>query len=87
MFIEFEEGTKFAKEGSPLSESHEGFQDAGYLLDKTDLVIDLDFNDVSQEKAYERVHAVLDLFEIKTQVVYSNRGAHLYFKKTKRLSG
>ncbi|AAY53219.1 gp34 [Listeria phage P35] len=83
MFIEFEEGTKFAKEGSPLSESHEGFQDAGYLLDKTDLVIDLDFNDVSQEKAYERVHAVLDLFEIKTQVVYSNRGAHLYFKKPK----
>ncbi|PGY13192.1 DUF5906 domain-containing protein [Bacillus sp. AFS031507] len=75
MFIEFKEGSKHAQKGADTSPFHEKFNDAGWLLDSYDLVIDID------NKSPEMIEAMIKAFDIKTQIVYTDRGCHLYFNK------
>ena len=42
MYIEFEKGQKYANTISDISESHESFNDAGWLLEDNDYVVDID---------------------------------------------
>ena len=75
MYIEFEPSEKHAKKGAEISESPDTFTDCGYLLTKNDLVIDID------HLPKESIQKMLETFNIKTQVVWTDRGAHLYFKR------
>lgn len=75
MYIEFEKGQKYANTVSDVSDSHEAFKDAGWLLEDNDYVVDID----SLPK--EIIKKLIITFEIKTQVVWTERGCHLYFKK------
>jgi putative DNA primase/helicase len=75
VYVEFKQGQKYAEKGADVSDTHEGFRDAGYVLEDNDLVIDIDCLDK------ETVQKLITMFNIKTQIVWTDRGAHLYFKK------
>lgn len=75
MFIEYEPGTKHAGTKADKSESMDSFQDCGQLLTNEDVVIDID------HLPKEAIRAVISEFGIKTQVTWTDRGAHLWFKK------
>lgn len=77
-FIEFQPGEKFAKPGADKSDFTESFQDCGYLLTKDEIVIDID------HLPKESIRELCKTFDIKTQIVWTTRGAHLYFKKPPR---
>lgn len=75
MYVELKEGQKFPGKDADISETMEPFHDAGYLLNDFDLIIDID------NIPKEVIQQMIVLFKIKTQVVWTDRGAHLYFKK------
>ena len=81
MYIEFKNGKKFAGKEADIADSHEGFKDAGYLLTDDDLVVDVDVLDKTVLKI------LIKTFDIKTQTVWTERGAHFYFKKPQGFSG
>lgn len=74
-YIEFKEGEKHSGTLTDTADSPDIFKDAGYLLTEHDLVIDIDT--ISKEP----IKQLLTIFNINTQVVWTRRGAHLYFKK------
>lgn len=81
MYIEFKKGLKHPAKGADVSDSHESFTDAGWLLTDNDLVVDID----CLEK--EKIEKLMSLFNIKTQTVWTERGVHLYFKKPQGFRG
>ena len=81
MFIEFDENKKFAKRDADISDTPDCFISAGYLLQEDDLIIDID----SVEKSV--IKKIIDHFNIKTQIVWTDRGAHFYFKKPRGFNG
>lgn len=74
VYVEYLEGEKHDSSGADISENHETFQDAGYLLTDVDLIIDID------NLSKEQIKDIISYFEIKTQIVWTERGAHFYFK-------
>ena len=81
MYIEFKEGEKFAKPYADVSDDHESFQDAGYVLTESDLIVDID------NLPIETIEKMITIFSIKTQIVWTDRGCHLYFKKPNSFRG
>lgn len=75
MYIEYVKGEKYAVPNAPMSDFHESFSDAGYVLTSNDLVVDID------GLPKENIKALIKEFNINTQVVWTDRGAHLYFNK------
>ena len=87
MYIKFKKDTKRIEykdgdERNEISDSLDGFDDAGYILNDNEIVVDLD--DLTQEQ----VRIFMKTFDIHTQSVWSNpdeqnshHGVHLYFKK------
>lgn len=76
MYIEhFNDTAKHAKKGADISEFHDGFRNAGYILNDNDLVVDVD------NMPKKAIKAMIERFNIGTQIVETNRGCHLYFKK------
>lgn len=78
MYVRFEDGEKYTKkkgEDRELSESLDAFDSAGYVLEDNDLVVDIDC------LSHEQILALIEQFNLKTQIVWTDRGAHLYFKK------
>lgn len=81
MYIEFKEGEKFAKPYADMSDTHEHFKDAGYVLTEDDLIVDID------NLPRKTIEKMLLTFNIKTQRVWTARGIHLYFKKPQGFRG
>ena len=75
MFIEYKQGEKHAGKGAARSETMDSFQDCGQLLTDDDIVIDID------HLPKESIKALISEFGIKTETVWTERGAHLWFKK------
>lgn len=75
MFIEYKDGKKHAGKNAERSESMDTFQDCGMLLNSDDIVIDID------HLPKESIKALIKEFGIKTQTVWTDRGAHLWFRK------
>lgn len=75
MYIEFEQGKKFAATGADISESHEAFKDAGWILEDSDYVVDID------TLPKDVIEKMIVTFNIRTQTVWTDRGVHFYFKK------
>lgn len=75
MYIEFIENEKFPKRNAAKADTPESFRDAGYIMTENDLVIDVD---VLEKSIIKRI---IEMFNIKTQIVWTPRGAHFYFKK------
>lgn len=81
MYIEFIEGKKHPAKNADVSDKHEHFKDAGYVITENDLIVDID----CLEK--DVIQKMVSLFNIKTQIVWTDRGAHLYFKKPQGFRG
>lgn len=81
MYIEFLNNEKYPKKGADIADSPEAFKDAGYILKEDDLIIDVD----NIEKPI--IEKIISLFNIKTQIVWTTRGAHFYFKKPQGFKG
>ena len=75
MFIEFVKGTKHAGSNAEKSETMDAFEDCGMLLTDEDIVIDIDHLPKASIKA------MIDEFGLKTRTVWTDRGAHLWFRK------
>lgn len=74
MYTEFQEGEKYGKDGDEAVTA-DSFQDAGYILAENDLIVDID--NISKQT----IEKILQAFDIGTQIVWTDRGAHLYFRK------
>lgn len=59
VYVEYLEGEKHDSSGADISENHETFQDAGYLLTDVDLIIDID------NLSKEQIKDIISYFEIK----------------------
>lgn len=81
MFVEFEQGKKFAKDYTMTADTADGFADAGYMLTDQDLIVDID--DVDKRV----IEKMIEQFHIETETVWSDRGAHLYFHKEPSFRG
>lgn len=79
-YQEYLPGEKYATTNAEFSNDHEDFKDAGLVLKPDDLVVDID----SIPK--ESIRVLIDKFDIQTQTVWTDRGAHLYFKRPKGFS-
>ncbi len=66
---------KHPDKGAEISDSHKGFDDAGYILTANDLVVDIDCLDKS------KIQKLITMFNIKTHTVWTDRGVHFYFDK------
>jgi putative DNA primase/helicase len=74
-YVAFKDGEKYPAKDAEISDNINTFADAGYLLDKTDLIVDID------NKPKEFIEAIIQEFNINTQIVWTDRGAHFYFLK------
>ena len=85
MFVEYVPGTKHAGSRAERSETMDTFNDCGLLLSNEDVVIDID------HLPKEAIKAMISEFGLKTRTVWTERGAHLWFKRpswfTKRKDG
>ena len=81
MYIEYVNNKKFPKKGAEIADDPEVFKDAGYILTENDLIVDVD----NIEK--EILEKMITIFNIKTQIVWTIRGAHFYFKKPQGFKG
>ena len=76
MYIEFKPGEKHAAKGADTAETPDSFRDAGWLLGPDEVVIDID------ELSKEQISEYIKRFDIHTQIVWTDRGAHFYFRKS-----
>jgi putative DNA primase/helicase len=81
VYIEFLNNEKYPKKGADVADTPEAFQDAGYILNDNDLIIDTD----TLEKPI--IEKIISMFNIKTQIVWTPRGAHFYYKKPQGFKG
>lgn len=75
MYVEFEKGKKYSNELADVSDFHDKFDDAGWVLEDSDYVIDVD------HLPKDIIKKLIVTFDIKTQTVWTDRGVHFYFKK------
>lgn len=75
MYVEFKPGEKYADKNSDVSNDLTTFRDAGYILEENDLVVDID------NLPKKSIEKMIEMFDIKTQTVWTDRGVHFYFKK------
>lgn len=81
MYIELDKDEKFARKGAAIADTPDVFKDAGYLFKEDEVVVDIDNLDKSVIKK------IISQFNIKTQIVWTDRGAHFYFKKPQGFKG
>lgn len=75
MYVEYVNGAKHALKNADISETLDNFEDAGYILTDNEVVVDIDDLEI------EQIQQLISDFNIKTQIVWTDRGCHLYFKK------
>lgn len=75
MYEEYLPGLKHGGEEPVTSDFIEDFEDCGYVLSENDLVVDID------SLSKDQIQKMIERFRIKTQIVWTQRGCHLYFKR------
>lgn len=75
MYVEFIPGEKRPTKDKLISESIDTFTDCGYVIEEDDVIIDID------EVDKEILKHMIDILDIKTKYIWTNRGIHLYYRK------
>lgn len=75
MYVEFKQGEKHAGKNAETSDTSDSFTDCGWLLEKDEVVIDID------TLSHDQIREYLRRFNVKTQTVWTDRGVHLYYRK------
>lgn len=81
MYKEFVNNEKYPRKDAEIADSHESFESCGWILKENEVVVDID----NIEKS--KIEKIISLFNIKTQIVWTKRGAHFYFKKPESFRG
>jgi len=81
VYKEFIDNEKFPRKGAEISDSHETFDSCGWILKDDEVVVDVD---CLQKSVIEKI---ISLFNIKTQIVWTTRGCHFYFRKPQGFKG
>ena len=81
MYVEFKTGEKYSNDIADISTEHSHFKDAGYILTSNDLVVDIDC------LSKEVIQKLITMFNIKTQIVWTDRGIHMYYKRPEGFRG
>jgi putative DNA primase/helicase len=81
VYKEFINNEKFPRKGAEISDTHETFDSCGWIVKEDEVIVDVD---CLQKDIIERIIA---LFNIKTQIVWTKRGAHFYYKKPQGFKG
>ena len=81
MYKEFVNSEKYPRKAAEIADSHEAFESCGWVLKDNELVVDID----KLEKS--KIEKIISLFNIRTQIVWTSRGAHFYFKKPESFRG
>jgi putative DNA primase/helicase len=76
-YIEYVDGGKHALKNAAVSPFHEGFDSAGKKLKANEVVVDIDGIDK------KIIKQIITFFDIKTEIRWTNRGAHFYYTKPK----
>lgn len=77
-YVEFDFGEKYCSKKPKdrvICDTPEDFSDAGYILKSDELVVDID------NLNHETIRKIIEVFKIHTQIVWTGRGAHFYFKR------
>ena len=75
MYVEFKQGAKHAGKNPDTSDTPDSFTDCGWLLEKDEVVIDID------SLSHDQIREFIKRFDVKTQTVWTDRGVHLYYRK------
>jgi putative DNA primase/helicase len=81
VYKEFIDSEKYPRKKAEIADSHEIFKSCGWVLKEDELVVDID----NLEKP--KIEKIISLFNIKTQIVWTTRGVHFYFKKPQAFKG
>jgi len=75
VYVEYKAGEKHAGKNAETSDTPDSFTDCGWLLEKDEVVIDID------SLSPDQIRAFIKRFNVKTQTVWTDRGVHLYYRK------
>lgn len=75
MYKEFIDNEKFPRKNAEIADTHETFNSCGWIVEEKEVIVDVD----KLEKA--KIEKLISFFNIKTQIVWTKRGAHFYYKK------
>jgi putative DNA primase/helicase len=81
VYKEFINNEKFPRKNAEIADSHETFDSCGWMIEEDEVIVDID----NLEKP--KIEKLISLFGIKTQTVWTSRGAHFYFKKPRGFKG
>jgi hypothetical protein len=76
-YVEYVEGEKYAAKNAEIADTPEYFKDAGKMLHDDEVVVDID----CLEK--DIIRKMISFFDINTEIRWTDRGVHLWFKKPK----
>lgn len=75
MYKEFIDNEKFPRKNAEIADTHETFKSCGWIVEEKEVIVDVD----KLEKV--KIEKLISFFNIKTQIVWTKRGAHFYYKK------
>jgi putative DNA primase/helicase len=81
VYKEFLNKEKFPRKDAEISDTHETFASCGWIVKEEEVIVDVD----SLQK--DVIKRIISLFNIKTQIVWTTRGAHFYYKKPQGFKG
>jgi putative DNA primase/helicase len=81
VYKEFLNNEKYPRKNAEIADSHETFENCGWIIKENEVIVDID---VIEKPKIEKI---ISLFNIKTQTVWTKRGAHFYFKKPQGFKG
>lgn len=74
MYQEFVPNKKIPTSAERISPHHTDFMDCGYVIQEDEVIIDID--NLAKDKIKKMIH----IFGLNTETVWTDKGAHLYFK-------
>lgn len=75
MYKEFIDNEKYPRKNAEIADSHETFESCGWIVKDDEVIVDVD----KLEKV--KIEKLISFFNIKTQIVWTTRGAHFYYQK------
>ncbi|MED3762161.1 hypothetical protein P4555_24540 [Peribacillus frigoritolerans] len=76
-YVEYVDGGKYAKKNAEIAITPEFFKDCGKKLRDDEVVVDID------KLPKPVIEKMISFFDIKTELRWTDRGVHLWFRKPK----
>jgi putative DNA primase/helicase len=81
VYKEFIADEKYPRKNAEIADSHETFDSCGWIVEEHEVIVDVD------TLPKKKIEKLINLFNIRTQIVWTTRGAHFYYKKPQGFRG